>query len=241
MKAVIIEDETTAVNSLKAILAQNTVTPIEVIAELESIEESVEFFRTSPHPDIIFMDIHLADGSAFKIFEQVEIDAPVVFTTAYDEYALQAFQVSSIDYLLKPVTLVSLERALNKLRLFDTEERLAHIRQTNRTIQSRHTVRSLLIMLADKFYPLPAEEILYFYTANGLIGMRKNAKTKIPDGKGKFLESRKTHKIKGSGVGLAKEAKLYLASAEGSQKFLCWQKKEMLYEAYEGTGGYPER
>ena len=159
MKAVIIEDETTAVNSLKAILAQNTVTPIEVIAELESIEESVEFFRTSPHPDIIFMDIHLSDGSAFKIFEQVEIDAPVVFTTAYDEYALQAFQVSSIDYLLKPVTLVSLERALNKLRLFDTEERLAHIRQTNRTIQSRHTVRSLLIMLADKFYPLPAEEI----------------------------------------------------------------------------------
>ena len=150
MKAVIIEDETTAVNSLKAILAQNTVTPIEVIAELESIEESVEFFRTSPHPDIIFMDIHLADGSAFKIFEQVEIDAPVVFTTAYDEYALQAFQVSSIDYLLKPVTLASLERALNKLRLFDTEERLAHIRQTNRTIQSRHTIKSFL----------------YFYTAN---------------------------------------------------------------------------
>ena len=70
---------------------------------------------------------------------------------------------------------------------------------------------------------------------------RENAQTKIPDGKGKILESRKTHKIKGSGVGLAKEAKLYLASAEGSQKFLCWQKKEMLYEAYEGTGGYPER
>ena len=139
---------------------------IEVIAELESIEESVDFFRTSPHPDIIFMDIHLADGSAFKIFEQVEIDAPVVFTTAYDEYALQAFQVSSIDYLLKPVTLASLERALNKLRLFDTEERLAHIRQTNRTIQSRHTIKSLLIMLADKFYPLAVEEILYFYTAN---------------------------------------------------------------------------
>ena len=108
------------------------------------------------------MDIHLADGSAFKIFEQVEIDAPVVFTTAYDEYALQAFQVSSIDYLLKPVTLASLERALNKLRLFDTEERLAHIRQTNRTIQSRHTIKSLLIMLADKFYPLPVEEILLF-------------------------------------------------------------------------------
>ena len=87
MKAVIIEDETTAVNSLKAILAQNTVTQIEVIAELESIEESVDFFRTSPHPDIIFMDIHLADGG----------------------------WIGSIDYLLKPDAGL-VERALNKLR-----------------------------------------------------------------------------------------------------------------------------
>lgn len=91
MKAIIIEDETAAVNSLKAVLQQNSVTEIEVIAELESIEESVEWFRCSSQPDIIFMDIHLADGLAFKIFEQVEIAAPVVFTTAYDEYALQAF------------------------------------------------------------------------------------------------------------------------------------------------------
>lgn len=106
MKAVIIEDETAAVGSLKAILAQNSIIAIEVIAELESIEESVAYFREEPHPDIIFMNIHLADGSAFKIFEQVEIEAPVVFTTAYDEYALQAFQVSSIDYLLKPVTFI---------------------------------------------------------------------------------------------------------------------------------------
>ena len=103
MRAVIIEDETTAVNSLKALLARNTVTPVEVVAELESIEESVEYFRHSPHPDIIFMDIHLADGSAFKIFERVEIGAPVIFTTAYDAYALQAFEVCGIDYLSAPV------------------------------------------------------------------------------------------------------------------------------------------
>lgn len=79
MKAVIIEDETAAVGSLKAILAQNSIIAIEVIAELESIEESVAYFREEPHPDIIFMDIHLADGSAFKIFEQVEIEAPRCF------------------------------------------------------------------------------------------------------------------------------------------------------------------
>lgn len=166
MNAVIIEDETAAVNTLKAVLAQNVIIPIEVIAELESIEESVAYFRTAPQPDIIFMDIHLADGSAFKIFEQVEIAAPVIFTTAYDEYALQAFQVSSIDYLLKPVTLLSLERALSKLRLFSPEERLAHIRQTNTTIQGRHVIKSLLIMLSDKFYPLQVKDILYFYTMN---------------------------------------------------------------------------
>lgn len=166
MNAVIIEDETAAVNSLKAILAQNKVVPVEVTAELESVEESIDWFRRQPMPDLIFMDIHLADGSAFRIFEQIDIEAPVIFTTAYDEYALQAFQVSSIDYLLKPITPALLERALNKLRLFDPEERLAHIRHTNQTIQTRHTVKSLLIMLADKFYPLPVEEILYFYTAN---------------------------------------------------------------------------
>lgn len=187
MKAVIIEDETTAVSSLKAILAQNKMASIEVVAELESIEESVDWFRQTERPDLIFMDIHLADGSAFQIFEQVDIQAPVVFTTAYDEYALQAFQVSSIDYLLKPVTVDSLERALNKLRLFNPEERQAHIRHTNHTIQGRrqgnesvsagqppalrktcpaHSLQSLLVMLVDKFYPLPVEEVYYFYTAH---------------------------------------------------------------------------
>ena len=166
MKAVIVEDETAAVSSLKAILKQNTVIGIDVVTELESIEESVAYFKQNPSPEIIFMDIHLADGSAFKIFEQVEIEAPVVFTTAYDEYALQAFQVSSIDYLLKPITLAPLERALNKLRLFGPEEQRDHILRTNKTIQNRHTIKSLIIMLADKFYPLQTDEILYFYTSN---------------------------------------------------------------------------
>ena len=153
MKAIIIEDETAALSSLKAVLQQNSVVEIEVIAELESIEDSVEWFQCSLQPDLIFMDIHLADGLAFKIFEQVDIVAPVVFTTAYDEYALEAFRVSSIDYLLKPVTLSSLEHALNKFFLF------------NPAIKNRCEVRKLLIMLADKFYPLSIDDIYYFYTA----------------------------------------------------------------------------
>ena len=165
MKAIIIEDETAAINSLKAILRQNSVVDIEVVAELESIEDSVEWLRDSSPPDIIFMDIHLADGLAFNIFEQIEIVAPVVFTTAYDEYALQAFRVSSIDYLLKPVTLNSLEHALNKFLLFNPAERKEHILRTNTVIENRKEVKKLLVMLADKFYPLPVDDICYFYTA----------------------------------------------------------------------------
>lgn len=164
MKAIIIEDETIAVSNLKAILQQNSVVDIEVIAELESIESSVDWFQHSVHPDIIFMDIHLADGLAFKIFEKVEIASPVVFTTAYDEYALQAFQVSSIDYLLKPVTLNSLEHALKKFLLFNPMEREEHIQRTNTAIKNRNEVKKLLIMLADKFYPLPVDDVYYFYT-----------------------------------------------------------------------------
>ena len=110
------------------------------------------------------MDIHLADGLAFKIFEKVDIAAPVVFTTAYDEYALQAFQVSSIDYLLKPVTQKTLEHALNKFLLFNALEREEHILQTNTAIKNRNEVKKLLIMLADKFYPLSVDDIYYFYT-----------------------------------------------------------------------------
>lgn len=166
MNAIIIEDETAAVNTLKEVLAQNAVMPIEVLAELDSIQEGVAYFRENGMPDIIFMDIHLADGLAFQLFEQVEINAPVIFTTAYDEYALQAFQVSSIDYLLKPITVDSLERALNKLKLFNLEERQAHIRQTNKMIRSRRALKSLLIQLADKFYPLQVNDILFFYTLN---------------------------------------------------------------------------
>lgn len=167
MKAIIIEDETTAIKSLKAILHQNTITEIEIVAELESIEESIFYLRKNPLPDIIFMDIHLADGLAFKIFEQVEIKAPVIFTTAYDEYALQAFKVSSIDYLLKPITLSALERAVEKFYLFNPKEQEEHIRKMNQTLkQTIPTLKNILITLVDKFYILQVEDVLFFYSTN---------------------------------------------------------------------------
>ena len=111
MKALIIEDETAAARNLAAILRQ-TAPDVEIVATLESVEESVEWLRSNPHPDLLFMDIHLADGDSFRIFDAVEIAAPVIFTTAYDQYALEAFKVNSIDYLLKPLNASDVGRAL---------------------------------------------------------------------------------------------------------------------------------
>ncbi len=102
MKALIIEDETAAALNLKAILKQ-AAPDIRVVDTLESVEESVDWLRANPQPDLLFMDIHLADGDSFRIFDAVEVTAPVIFTTAYDRYALEAFKVNSIDYLLNPL------------------------------------------------------------------------------------------------------------------------------------------
>ena len=117
MKAVIIEDERLAADLLKNIIKQLD-EDIEIITTLQTIEDSVEWLNNNEHPDIMFVDIHLADGSSFSIFEKTEVRCPIVFTTAYDEYALKAFEVNSIDYLLKPINKDDLQRALNKYKNF---------------------------------------------------------------------------------------------------------------------------
>jgi two-component system, LytTR family, response regulator LytT len=103
VKVLVIEDEALASKHLTGLLAE--IGDIEVQANLDSIKSSVAWLTVNPTPDLIFMDIHIADGSAFKIFDLVEVECPVIFTTAYDEYAIQAFKVNSIDYLLKPLTM----------------------------------------------------------------------------------------------------------------------------------------
>lgn len=114
MKTVIIEDEKAAVRNLTSLL--NEVKPeAEIIAILDSINSTIEWFGIHPMPELVFMDIHLADGSAFEIFDHISITCPIIFTTAYDEYALRAFKVNSIDYLLKPIGKEDIEHAFEKL------------------------------------------------------------------------------------------------------------------------------
>ena len=168
-KTIIIEDEIIAAQNLKGMLA-DAVPGAEVLAVLRSIEESVEWFRQNNIPDLVFMDIHLADGSAFHIFDQVSIDCPIIFTTAYDQYALQAFQVNSIDYLLKPIDKARLRQAIEKLQILrpetsdNAEERkqletlLEMLRQEHRAYKS-----CFLVPVKDKLIPLPVQEIACFY------------------------------------------------------------------------------
>jgi len=115
MKVIIVEDEKLAAERLQTLLSEYDAS-IEVIACLESIEETVQYLKKSAHPDVLLLDIHLSDGHSFEIFKQVSYNKPVIFTTAYDQYALEAFKMFSIDYILKPVTGEALATAINKLK-----------------------------------------------------------------------------------------------------------------------------
>ena len=169
MKAIIVEDETVAAQNLQRLIAQVNGN-IEIVAVLQSIEESVEWFSAHPNPDLVFMDIHLSDGSSFSIFEKVKIHAPIIFTTAYDEYALKAFEVNSIDYLLKPVNIKDLERAIEKFSRFSgtktgNEDVIANMlsffRKENTVYKS-----NFLIPHKDKYIPLSVNDIAYIFSEN---------------------------------------------------------------------------
>jgi DNA-binding LytR/AlgR family response regulator len=122
MRIVIIEDEVPAANRLTRML-QAITDEIEVVKRIDSVEAAVKFLPTAENIDLVFMDIQLADGLSFDIFQQTQVRAPVIFTTAFDQYTLKAFKVNSIDYLLKPIDEKELEWAVEKYRkLYDKKE-----------------------------------------------------------------------------------------------------------------------
>lgn len=183
MTAVIIEDEGLAASNLQAILDE--IGTIQVLTTLESIAETVEWFQQNPQPDLLFLDIHLADGSAFQIFEHVTIHCPIIFTTAYDEYALKAFSVNSIDYLLKPIETKSVRRALAKLDTLtpkgNTEENILRLADFFKKSTSWKT-HFLIPAKRDKLVPVQTKEIAYFFIDTGVVkGVTFDARTFVMD------------------------------------------------------------
>ena len=162
MKAVIIEDEKLAAERLEELIHEID-SSIEISAILISIEQSVKWLSLNK-PDLIFLDIQLEDGLSFSIFENVEIDIPIIFTTAYDQYAIKAFKLNSIDYLLKPIKKDELRESLNKFKnikssfLMDFEDIMRSIQQRDVSFKKR-----FLVQYGQKIKKVEVEEAAYFY------------------------------------------------------------------------------
>ncbi|HEY0110187.1 MAG TPA: LytTR family DNA-binding domain-containing protein [Fibrella sp.] len=178
MNVLIVEDEELAVRKLRKLVAD--VDPsLTVQGVTSSIEDSVNWLQNHAPPDLIFMDIELADGQSFEIFEQIDIRSRVIFTTSYDEYALQAFKVNSIDYLLKPIQREDLVRSLKKLRNLtvagepdqsSTDAHTVNIEKLLRELQGGSNLttkpyrKRFLVKQGQKLLSVEVGDILYFYT-----------------------------------------------------------------------------
>ena len=168
MKILIIEDEPRAAASLEKMLTH--IDPaINIIGKCQSIDSSVKFLSGNLLPELIFMDIQLADGLSFEIFKQIKVEAPVIFCTAYDEYSIQAFKQNGIDYILKPFTSQDIEAALGKV------DQLSRFYQSDKTpdfsdliarLNSPSGKRSFLVFHQQKYITIATENIAFFYIRN---------------------------------------------------------------------------
>ena len=165
MKILIVEDETAAYDSLVEIL--HDIDPnIQIMGNTESVRQTIDWLGSNPEPDLILMDIHLSDGSSFLIFESLEIETPIIFTTAYDEYAIEAFKVNSIDYLLKPIKTEELERSIQKFKKWTQPEMDEYLSRLAQLIPTKRYKEKMLIPVKDKLLPIDLQEVSYFYTTD---------------------------------------------------------------------------
>lgn len=168
MKILIVEDEPQAARRLqslvKAILPEAT-----LLETIDSVKKSIQWFQQNPAPDLVFMDIQLADGISFQIFDQVKITSPIIFTTAYDEYALKAFKVNSIDYILKPVDEDELRAAITKFKSMNTvkETSPSQLMESITLAMSMLTKKykeRFVIKVGEHLKSVETTEILFFYS-----------------------------------------------------------------------------
>jgi two-component system response regulator LytT len=186
MKLIIIEDEAHAAKNLQRLVKEIDPT-IEVVSVLDSVEASVKWISDNPPPDLILMDIELADGQSFEIFAKADVQSPVIFTTAYDEFALKAFKVNSIDYLLKPIKMEELKNAVDKFYVLNGQPKdvpqnagIEKLLQSLYAQQSSEKYRTrFLVKSGQRLIPLTTENISYFFTENKLVFIRTNENQKF--------------------------------------------------------------
>jgi DNA-binding LytR/AlgR family response regulator len=167
MNIVIIEDEPQAAQRLEK-LVKELIPQAAILAKIDTVKNAVLWLKNNPPPDLVLLDVQLADGISFQIFEQCEVHSPIIFTTAYDEYALKAFKVNSIDYILKPVDKEELSSAFRKLKGMgrgdaDTRQMLDNIGQAVKRLMKKYKTR-FVIKVGEHLKAIEVDQIQYFYS-----------------------------------------------------------------------------
>lgn len=170
MQILIIEDEPRAASQLQNLLTKNAFS-FQLLDIIDTVEDAIVWFKKNTAPDLVFMDIQLADGLSFEIFQKVEVVAPIIFTTAFDEYAIQAFKVNSIDYLLKPIQQDELETALNKFNKTNTATSQISPELLNGLLSSMQKPQKrsgILVKEGSGFVQIRTSELLYAYSQDSI-------------------------------------------------------------------------
>ncbi len=177
MKVLIVEDEDAAARGLIAALEAQRLYDIEVLMVIDSVDCSIKYLKNNPAPDLIFMDIQLSDGLSFKIFEKVEVSSPIIFCTAYDQYAIQAFKVNGLDYLLKPVDEEDVLKSLKKLKSWQervlNQFNLSELGSVFENLKAKPAYKNrFLVKAGQKFSYKNTEDVACFYTSEGIHYLR---------------------------------------------------------------------
>ncbi len=171
MNILIIEDEELAQERLQQLI-HNFDPSINIVACLESVEESVQWFNSKPHPDLILLDIHLSDGASFEIFKRTQIQKPIIFVTAFDNYAIDAFKLFSVDYILKPVTAEALASAINKYKALAGIFTPANYQLLVEQVKDNYTANyrnRFLAKVGQRLFFIPAADVAYFSADNKIV------------------------------------------------------------------------
>ena len=170
MKAIIIEDEEFAAIRLENMIREYD-SSVEIVTRLQSVKESVLWLKSNPNPDLIFLDIQLEDDLSFSIFDQVKVSSQIIFTTAFDEYAIKAFKLKSIDYLLKPVNRDELSQAISKFRNWNNEKTvLINPDELRRMIFQQKVMyrERFSVTVGEKLKTISVDDIAYFFSISGI-------------------------------------------------------------------------
>lgn len=164
MEILIIEDEKPAADRLRKLVSA-LLPDVRFYGHIDSISSAVKWFESHQAPDLIFCDIQLADGHSFEIFEQIKVRSPIIFTTAFDQYAIKAFKLNSIDYLLKPLDPAELKAAIHKFQQQSISKSLDIHALKDMLLSDNRYKERFLVKIGEKIHSLPVSDVSFFYTA----------------------------------------------------------------------------